>query len=114
MPIANCFISPDHQSHDDYSKDLIRLWVEHSGIGNAETELTVNIVFSNLQFGKKYTAMATLLLPSIWSKDALSSLQRGLAKALSDCYSISLDQVFITTLIVESGHVVENGQEVTW
>jgi len=114
MPIANCFISPDHQNQDDNSKDLIRLWVEHSGIQYAGPDMTVNIVFSNLQIGKKYTAVATLLLPSIWSKDAISSLQQGLAKALSDYYSISLDQVFIVTRIIESGYVVENGQQVTW
>jgi len=114
MPIANCFVSPAHQSKAGNSKDLIRLWVKHSGIQQAEPEMTVNIVFSNSQIGKNYAAMATLLLPSLWPKDAISALQLGLSRALSDYYSLSPEQVFITTGIIDSGLVVENAQEVKW
>lgn len=114
MPIANCFISPCHYVQGDNANDLIRLWVEHAGIQQAESEMTVNVLLINSQAGKKYSAMATLLLPPIWSNDDISSLQLGLAKAISQHYSLRLDQVFITTSIVNSGFVVENGREVTW
>lgn len=114
MPIANCFISSEHHTQADNTKDLIRLWGEYSGIQQAEGEMTVNILSGYSQFGKKYAAMATLLLPSIWSKDDISALQQGLAHAISDYYLFTLDQVFVTTSIVGSGFVVENGREVKW
>jgi len=114
MPIANCIISSKYLGHDDNSKDLMRLWVEHSGIQQAGSEMTVNIISSNSQMGKGYAVMATLLLPSIWSKNEISALQKGLARALSVYYSLPNDQVFITTSILDSGFVVDNGSEVTW
>ena len=114
MPIANCFISLSQENKGSNSKDLIRFWVKHSGIQQAEPEMTVNIIFSNSQIGKCYAAMATLLLPSIWPKDDVSALQLGLARALAEYYSLPPEQVFITTSIIDSGLVVENGLEVKW
>ena len=64
--------------------------------------------------GKEYAVIATLLLPSIWLRNEISALQKGLARALSVYYSLPNEQVFITTSIVDSGFVVENGNEVTW
>ena len=114
MPIANCIISSEYLGIDDNSKDLIRLWIEHSGIQQAGPEMTVNIISSNSQMGKEYAVMVTLLLPSIWSKNEISALQKGLARALSVYCSLPNEQVFITTSIVDSGFVVENGSEITW
>ena len=114
MPIANCIISSEYLDLDDNSKDLIRLWVEYSGIQQAGPEMTVNMISSNSQKGKEYAVMATVLLPSIWSKNEISALQKGLARALSAYYSLPNEQVFITTSIVDTGLVVENGSEITW
>lgn len=58
--------------------------------------------------------MATLLLPSIWSNSDISSLQIGLAKALTLHFNVSLKEVFISTNMVNSGMVVESGKEVKW
>lgn len=58
--------------------------------------------------------MVTLLLPSIWSKPDITSLQVGLAKALALHYDASLEDIFISTSIVNSGMVVESGKEVKW
>ncbi|WP_143872801.1 hypothetical protein [Catenovulum sediminis] len=114
MPIAHCLIAPALQKKVDNTTDLINLWVLHSGIPQAESEMTVNITHSNIQIGKGYAVMASLLLPSLWSKENISALQLGLASALSDYYSLPSKQVFVTTSIIESGLVVENNQEVKW
>lgn len=114
MPIANCFISPDCNSIPGRSQYLIRLWADYSGIPQVASEMTINLILSKEQKGKKYMAMAFLVLPSIWSKDDVSALQLGLSRALSEYYSISTDKVFIATSVVNSGLVVENGHEITW
>jgi hypothetical protein len=54
------------------------------------------------------------MLPSHWSKENISKLQLGLAKALSKCLRVSIKQVHIVTNIIDSGLVVENGEETTW
>jgi len=114
MPIANCVISPDYRNKPDRSKNLVLLWVQHSRISNAASEMTVNIICSSEQLGKKYMITANLMLPSVWSKVDVSSLQLGLAKALSEYYSLSLDQILVATSIINAGNVVEKGKEITW
>ena len=76
--------------------------------------MTINIIKSNEQLGNKYTIMADLLLPSIWPSSDISSLQLGLAKALSLYFNVSLDEVFVATCLVKSGMIIEAGKEVKW
>jgi hypothetical protein len=76
--------------------------------------MTINIITSTEHLGKKYSMMATLLLPSIWSKPDITLLQIGLAKALILHCELSLEDIFISTNIVNSGMVVESGKEVKW
>jgi hypothetical protein len=54
------------------------------------------------------------MLPSIWSKSNISSLQLGLASALSKHYLVEIDEVQVITHIVTSGLVVESGKEINW
>ena len=68
--------------------------------------MTINIITSTEQLGNKYSIMVTLLLSSIWSKPDVTLLQIGLAKALTLHYDVSLEDVFISTNIVNSGMVV--------
>jgi len=112
MPIANCIITSKCQSHSASSSNLIELWANESKISSEH--MTINIITSNEQLGNKYAIMATLLLPSIWSKSDITSLQVGLAKALTVHYDAPLEDVFISTTIVNSGMVVESGKEVKW
>jgi len=76
--------------------------------------MTINVITSNEQLGKKYTILTTLLLPSIWSYSDISSLQIGLTKALTLHFNVSLKDVFISTNMVNSGMVVESGKEAKW
>ncbi|MBO6793015.1 MAG: hypothetical protein JJ895_03825 [Balneolaceae bacterium] len=76
--------------------------------------MTINFITSSDQVGKGYKVMATLLLPSIWKPAMISSLQIGLAEALSKYISLSVEDVHVITNIIDSGMVVENGQEITW
>jgi hypothetical protein len=112
MPIANCIVTPKCQNGSGGSGNLIELWSSESKISSEH--MTINIITSNEQLGNKYTIMATLLLPSIWSNSNVSSLQIGLAKALASHFKVSLKEVFISTNIVNSGMVVESGKEVKW
>jgi hypothetical protein len=109
MPIANCTIASENSS---CSEDLIELWASESGI--SPEHMTINIVAGSGQVGKKYAAMANLLLPSLWSDSEISSLQLGLARALAQHYAIPVAEVHVVTTIVTSGKVVESGREVEW
>jgi len=112
MPIANCIVTPKCQKRSDSSINLIELWSSESKISSEH--MTINIITSSEQLGNKYTIMVTLLLPSIWSNSDISSLQMGLAKALTLHYNVSLEEVFILTNMVNSGMVVESGKEIKW
>ena len=112
MPIANCIVTPSCQKRLDSSSDLIELWSSASNISSEH--MTINIITSSEQLGNKYPLMVTLILPSIWSNADISSLQLGLAKAMSRYFNVNLEDVFISTNIVNSGMVVEAGKEVKW
>ena len=109
MPIANCFVAPDCSPG---SGDIIKLWSNESGI--ASDHMTVNIISSSQQSGHNYLVMANLLLPSIWSKEDISTIQTGLSRALANYFDIAIAKVHVVTNIVHSGLIVEAGREITW
>jgi len=112
MPVANCIITSDCNKYADSSRDLITLWANESNV--SQEHMTINITVNEAQHGKKYAVMANLLLPSFWSKEDISIIQLGLAKALSYHFNLSPQDVFIATSIINSGMVVEEGQEIKW
>ncbi len=109
MPIANCIVTPHCQPG---SGDLVERWASESG--QSPEHMTVNIMTAVQQYGKEYHVMATLWLPSVWSDAGITSLQVGLARALAKHFDLALKEVHVMTRIVESGRVVEDGQEIHW
>lgn len=109
MPIANCFVAPDCPQG---SGNIIEFWAKESA--QSSEHMTVNFIPSNQQLGDQYFVMATLLLPSMWSSSNISSIQTGLSKALAQYFNIAVDQVHVVTSIINSGMVVEAGQEIKW
>lgn len=112
MPIANCIVAPHCQKTSCTDDSLVDTWARESGV--SDEQMTINLIRSNAQLGKPYTVMANLLLPSIWADEEISRLQKGLAEALRLYFEISINEVFISTSIVNSGMVVESGKEVSW
>lgn len=109
MPIANCILSKDSPSG---SGNVIQSWSKASG--KSADEMTVNFITADEQQGNVYKVLANLYLPSIWSESDISSLQLGLASALAEYFSISLDDILVITTVIESGKVVESGKEIKW
>ena len=109
MPIANCVINQQLAAGDN---NPVELWARKSGV-SAEL-LTINVMRSEAQFGVRYDVMATLQLPTAWSKDQASQIQLGLASALASHFSLPASRVHIVTQWVESGLAVENGEEQVW
>ena len=109
MPIAHCVVSPACRHS---ASDVIALWSTEAGI--ASDQMTINFIRSEEQVGNSYAVMATLYLPSLWSKDSISSLQLGLARALATYFEISIQEVHVITRVVDSGLVVEGGKEQSW
>ncbi|TNC83139.1 MAG: hypothetical protein C9356_01450 [Oleiphilus sp.] len=109
MPIAHLTLRP---GCPDGAGDLITLWSKASG--QAAEHMTINVHACQQQWGAPYTAMASLLLPSLWSDANRKRLQEGLAQALAQYFGVSIDQVHVITQVLESGHVVENGRTLDW
>jgi len=109
MPIANCIVTSDCV---EGTSDLIDLWASESA--QSSEHMTINLTISNRQLGNKYSVMASLFLPSMWSRKNISLLQIGLAKALAKHFDLALSQVHVITHVVDSGSVVESGQELKW
>ena len=108
MPIANCIVTSGCQHG---SSKLIELWASESG--QSSENMTINLITSTRQFGNRYSVMATLWLPSIWSTSEASSLQIGLAKALAEYFNLVPDEVHVITQLFDSGMVVEE-EEMQW
>lgn len=109
MPIANCIVAPGLQKG---TGDLIDAWSRESG--ESPEHMTINIIPAIEQVGCPYAVMATLMLPSAWPSPKVSALQLGLAKALASSYQVKESQIHVITTIVDSGMVVERGQEIVW
>ena len=111
MPIANCFLRDGVTTGTEIQR-LTRLWAEESGI--SDEHMTINVIAGTLQNGAGYRVMAFLYLPSLWSSEDVRRLQVGLATALAKGFEVDAVEVQVITLIVESGHVVENGETQEW
>lgn len=109
MPIAHVIL---RQDCPEGRGDVIALWSQASE--QAEEHMTINFLRSEQQCGTGSKAMATLLLPSLWSLPNRVRLQEGLAKALAQYFQLSIDQVHVVSHVLESGCVVENGTTLTW
>lgn len=112
MPIANCMVISNCYERALHSSDLVALWATESG--KSPEHMTINILKCAEQRGNSYDVMANLLLPSLWENKDVHSLQVGLAKALAKYFKVAISDVHVTTNILSSGMVVENGEVVEW
>ena len=76
--------------------------------------MTVNIISIDQQFGSEYAVMANLQLPSVWSSEQVYAIQLGLAQALTCYFSVAVNDVHVVTNVIDSGMVVENGEQAVW
>ena len=111
MPIANCFIRGGIPLELEID-GLTALWSEESGVDSEQ--MTINVVANARQTGAPYLVMAFLYLPSLWSSKQVRRLQVGLARALSRGFVVAPAEVQVITSLVESGHVVEDGETQDW
>jgi hypothetical protein len=111
VPIANCFVRDGVGMPGDV-EGLAREWSRETGA--SEEHLTINLVPGTRQAGAGYAVMARLHLPSLWAEDDVARLQVGLARTLARSFEIEPADVHVITSIVQSGHVVENGEVQEW
>jgi hypothetical protein len=111
VPIANCFVRGGVATGAGV-EGLTGLWAEESGIG--DEHMTVNVLVGTGQSGAAYAILAFLYLPSLWKLEDVRRLQVGLARALARGFALDPADVQVITSIVESGHVVENGETQEW
>lgn len=109
MPIANCIVKRGLKIED---RNIIEVWAHASQV--SPQDMTINFIHASEQFGKQYSVMATLYLPSAWTEEKRIVLQMGLASALSEGLGQPSELVNVVTLIVASGHVVDNGELQSW
>lgn len=111
MPIANCYIKERLGKQLNFDQLAID-WASELEID--KKEITMNVISSFQQYGAQYAVMVNLFLPSLWSSNDVEKIQQTLARLLSRYLDINLTEVFIMTTILESGHVLSNGQIEKW
>lgn len=111
MPIANCFVRAGVPAAAEIH-GLTCLWAQESCI--SDDHMTINMAAGTRQDGAPYSIVAFLYLPSSWSSEDVGRLQVGLARALAKAFALDPADVQVITSIVESGHVVENGETQEW
>jgi hypothetical protein len=111
VPIVNCFVSGQPPAQAEI-EGLVALWSEESGVDSEH--MTINVVAGVRQSGATHPVMAFLYLPSLWSPQQVRRLQVGLAGALCRGLAVGPAEVQVVTSIVESGHVVEEGEIQDW
>ncbi|MBC9796109.1 hypothetical protein [Sinomicrobium weinanense] len=111
MPILHCFVK-----QKDVPELLLDSIVKEWGmrIGVADNDICINMVSGFVQAGKSYAILANLYLPALWSDQDVRNIQQSLLEVLSGNFHVREEDIFIMTSIIQSGHVVENGQIITW
>lgn len=109
MPIANCLLC---DGSVEIGEEIITLWSNESGVSNEH--MTINVSRAGQQFGRAYKVMCSLYLPTAWGSDSIKALQLGLCRALAKSCKLSLEEIHIITLYVQSGCVVEDGKCQAW
>jgi hypothetical protein len=110
MPIAICFLNKSVER--DIMNQIAREWSDNIGVDSKD--ICINYIQNFYQAGQQYEALVNLYLPSLWTDSDIKKIQNELLNVLVKHLHITHNLVFIITSIIESGHVVENGNIITW
>ncbi|MTI30747.1 hypothetical protein [Xanthovirga aplysinae] len=111
MPIANCFIK-DNKLNQEKLHELAIEWAKMIQV--AVNDICITTTSNFMQGGQQYEVMVNLFLPSLWSQDDIKKIQSSLLGLLVKYLEIKSSEIFIITSIIESGHVIENGEIIDW
>lgn len=111
MPIANCYTNKITVSEKQLEA-LTNEWAQILRIDLKDICLT--FIDTSYQAGQHYKIMVNLFLPSLWSKAGVKNIQLTLLRQLINHLNLHENDIFIITSIIESCHVVENGEVVEW
>lgn len=111
MPIATCFLK--NKKADDNTLGVIAN--EWSTVINVDVkDISITFVQDYYQAEQNYSALVYLYLPSLWSEKSIKNIQTEPLNLLIQHLNISHDRILIITSIIQSGHVIENGDVVIW
>lgn len=111
MPIATCFLKNKSIDPEELQK-LIKEWAAIIRVD--QKDICVNIITDFLQSGQNYALLIHLYLPSLWEEEKIVKIQTSLLELFCHYLDLKIPDVFIMTSIIQSGHVVENGEIVRW
>lgn len=110
MPIATCFLK--NRIENNTLNKIASEWGKSIEVDSKD--ICINYIQNFNQAGQQYDALVNLYLPSLWSDNDIEKIQNELLNMLVKHLHITHDRVFIITSIIKSGHVVENGDIITW
>ena len=110
MPIANCIVKKK------YSSNILKLIPKElaTDLNIDIKDITINFIESFFQAGNPYEIMIFLKLPSIWEDKDIKRIEKGFVSIFSKIINISVQDIFLITEIIQSGHVVDNGEIEYW
>lgn len=111
MPIANCYTHHLAVSNDQV-RALTEEWAESIGVDLKD--ICLSFIEITHQTGQNYKVLVNLFLPTIWGSPGMEHVQISLDRVLKKHLNLKNEDVFIITISVQSGNVVDNGKTVRW
>jgi hypothetical protein len=111
MPIVNCFIKDKKVSQREL-QEFAEKWASELNVEVKDICLT--FISNCVQGGQQYEGLVNLYLPSLWTETDINRIQNSLLTNLCELLKTEASKIFIITSIIQSGHVVENGEIVNW
>lgn len=110
MPIVNCYSTKE--LHREIWDQFVHQWSEKIGVD--QKDITIHIFTDFLQAGEPYTLKVELYLPSLWSNQSINAIQQSFLSLTEEFLGVKQNEVFLMTLIVQSGHVIDRGSLARW
>lgn len=110
MPIATVFSKIQISRQTLHT--IVSQWAENSSLDT--DDVTLNVIPEFMQEGMNYSLLVNLYLRSLWPEEDIVKIQMALMQALQQNLKAPSDEIFMITSLIQSGHIVENGDIVRW
>lgn len=112
MPIANCFLKKEITVTPQLLEQIVADLSTATGVDIKD--ICINLVSDFYQAGQQYKVFVNLYLPSLWFPKDVNKVQLAFLETIIKHLSVTNEEVFIITSIVQPGNVVENGEIIDW
>lgn len=116
MPVAFCRVDlsrvPPLPPLEDRFANAVDAWANAARVD--AKHLTLQVQAISLQVGRRYAAIATVALPTLWSPPKTQAILLGLSQTLCQTLAVDAKEVLVFAQPLASGTIVDEGDVVEW